>query len=147
MTKKKQFTGRTKARKRAVEVLFEAQIKGRDTYEGLMELASMRSHEAVAQTPIPAYARTIVEGIAIHLDRIDSALANYSQGWDLDRMPGVDLAVLRIGVWEILYNDEVDAPIAIDEAVTLVRALSTDDSPNFVNGLLGRIADLADSLR
>ena len=135
-------TARSKARKRAVDVLFESGQRGLDPVTLLAE----RLVESGTQTALPQYSADIVEGVTAQLGRIDEAIETYAQGWTLDRMPAVDLAVLRVGVWEILCNDEVDDPVAIDEAVELARTLSTDDSPAFVNGLLGRIARLKSTL-
>ena len=95
----------------------------------------------------PAYAREILAGVADHLADIDETIETYSQEWTLGRMPAVDRAIARVAVWEIVWNDDVDAPVAVDEAMTLARMLSTDESPRFMNGLLGRIGDLADTLR
>jgi transcription antitermination protein NusB len=91
---------------------------------------------------MPQYAVEIVEGVLAHRERIDELLSTYSQGWTLDRMPAVDRAVLRIGVWELLYNPEVPPAVAIDEAVELASSLSTDESPAFVNGLLSRLLEV-----
>ncbi len=135
-------SARSKARKRAVDVLFEAGQRGLDP----VTLLADRLVESGTQTALPQYASDIVEGVCANLTRIDEALVTYAQGWTLDRMPAVDLAVLRVATWEILCNDEVDDPVAIDEAVELARSLSTDDSPSFVNGLLGRISRLKSSL-
>jgi len=135
-------TSRSKARKRAVDVLFEAGQRGLDP----VALLADRLVESGTQAPLPQYAVELVEGVCAELSRIDETLVTYAQGWTLERMPAVDLAVLRVGAWEILCNDEVDDPVAIDEAVELVRALSTDDSPSFVNGLLGRISRLKPTL-
>lgn len=88
---------------------------------------------------VPEYAATVVEGVVANRERIDELLATYAQGWTLERMPAVDRAVLRLGAWEVLFNDEVPDAVAIDEAVELARSLSTDDSPGFVNGLLARL--------
>jgi len=88
---------------------------------------------------VPEYAATAVEGVVANRERIDELLATYAQGWTLDRMPAVDRAVLRLGAWELLFNDDVPDAVAIDEAVELARSLSTDDSPGFVNGLLARL--------
>jgi transcription antitermination protein NusB len=88
---------------------------------------------------VPEYAATVVEGVVAHRERIDELLRTYAQGWTLERMPAVDRAVLRLGAWELLFNDEVPDAVAIDEAVELARSLSTDDSPGFVNGLLARL--------
>lgn len=78
---------------------------------------------------------------------MDDAIEDYAQEWTLARMPAVDRAIARIAVWEIVYNDDVDGPVAVDEAMTLARILSTDDSPRYLGGLLGRVVDLADTLR
>jgi len=98
------------------------------------------------EPPVPEYAAVLVRGVAQKRDRIDEVLQTYSTGWTLPRMPNVDREMLRIGTWELLYNDDVPDDVAIDEAVKLVRQLSTDESPTFVNGLLGRIKDLKPTL-
>ncbi|WP_265521268.1 transcription antitermination factor NusB [Oerskovia flava] len=134
---------RTKARKRALDVLFEAEQRHRDPVRLLAERVV---DSGVAQSPLPQYSVEIVEGVVEHGERIDELLETYSQGWTLDRMPAVDRGLLRIGSWEILYNDDVPDAVAVDEAVDLARELSTDDSPSFVNGLLGRILDMKPTL-
>lgn len=137
------MSARSKARRRALDVLFEADQKGRDhDAADLLALLEERKAVTVAQGELPAYAVEIVEGVVAHLEQIDELLSTYSQGWSLDRMPVVDRCVLRLGTWELLYNDDVPDAVAIDEAVKLVSELSTDDSPGFVNGLLGRILEL-----
>ena len=85
--------------------------------------------------------------MADHLAEVDEAIETYAQGWALARMPAVDRAIARVATWEIVWNDDVDAPVAVDEAMTLARMLSTDESPRYLGGLLGRIGDLADTLR
>jgi transcription antitermination protein NusB len=129
---------RSKARKRALDVLFEAEQRQRDP----MTLLAERIAEPGTEAALPQYSVEIVEGVLAERDRIDELLSTHAQGWTLERMPAVDRAVLRIGTWEVLYNDEVPDAVAVDEAVELARALSTDDSPTFINGLLGRIVDL-----
>lgn len=136
------MAARSKARKRALDVLFEAEQRGDDAVTTLAD----RLVEPGAETALPQYAVEIVEGVLAHRDRIDELLETYSHGWTIERMPAVDRAVLRIGVWELLYNDDVPDAVAIDEAVELSRSLSTDESPGFVNGLLGRIFDLKPTL-
>lgn len=131
---------RSKARKRAVDVLFEADQRGTDALE------TLSARHAQADPPIGDYAVELVEGVVAHRERIDELLSTYSQGWTLDRMPGVDLAVLRLGTFELLWRDDVPDAVVINEAVELARLLSTDDSPGFVNGLLGRLLDLKPSL-
>ena len=130
------MAARSKARKRALDVLFEADQRDSDAATLLTD------RETTAQSPIPQYAIDIVKGVLAHQERIDELLATYSQGWTLDRMPAVDRAVLRIGTWELLYNDDVPAAVAIDEAVELASMLSTDQSPSFVNGLLSRLLEV-----
>ena len=131
---------RSKARKRAVDLLFEADQRGLDA------VALVAERLPTAHPPISEYAVTIVEGVAAHRERIDELLATYAQGWTIDRMPGVDRIVLRIGAWELLFNDEVPDAVAIDEAVELARLLSTDESPAFVNGLLARLMEVKPSV-
>jgi N utilization substance protein B len=124
---------RTKARKRALDVLFEADQRGADVLETLGERV------AVGEPPVPDYTVALVEGVVAQRDRIDELLTTYSQGWSLDRMPAVDRAVLRLGTFELLWRDDVPDPVVISEAVGLARQLSTDESPAFVNGVLGAL--------
>jgi N utilization substance protein B len=133
---------RTKARKRALDVLFEADQRGLDP----MTVLARRIAEPGTQAPVPQYSVDLVEGVVEHLERIDEVLATHSHGWSVARMPAVDRALLRVGVWEILYNDEVPDAVAVSEAVTLAEELSTDESPSFVNGLLARIVELKPTL-
>ena len=143
-------TARTKARRRAIEILFEADQRGMLSSEGSEELRSFAQLRAVSSanhTEAPAYTREILDGLCDHLGDVDETIQTYAQGWTLGRMPAVDRAIARVATWEIVYNDEVDAPVAVDEAMTLSRILSTDESPRYLGGLLGRIGDLADTLR
>ncbi|GAB6937754.1 transcription antitermination factor NusB [Isoptericola variabilis] len=133
---------RTKARKRAVDILFEAEQRGLDP----QVLVADRVIEPHTEAAVPQYTVDLVEGVAAHRERIDELLATYSQGWTVERMPAVDRALLRIGTWELLYNDDVPDAVAVDEAVDLAGQLSTDDSPSFVNGLLGRLVDIKPTL-
>ena len=134
---------RTKARRRALDVLFEAEQRGVDPAVLLADrVADPGTHVA----PLPQYAAEMVAGVLAHAERIDELLTSYAQGWTLVRMPAVDRCVLRLGVWEVLWNDDVPDAVAVDEAVAIVSDLSTDESPSFVNGLLGRIADLKPTL-
>ncbi len=136
------MAARSKARKRALDVLYEADQRGVDPTRMLADRVAFSGTEAA----LPAYALEIVQGVIAHLARIDELVATYSHGWTLERMPAVDRAVLRIGTWEILYNPDVPDAVAVSEAVELAHELSTDDSPSFVNGLLGRIAELKETL-
>ena len=131
---------RTRARKRALDILFESELQG-------LKLGATLSHRlATAETPLNEYTVALVEGVIAHSERIDELLSTYSEGWTLDRMPAVDRNVLRIGTYEVLYRDDVPDPVAISEAVAMVRELSTDDSPAFVNGLLARLVEVKPSL-
>jgi transcription antitermination protein NusB len=133
---------RSKARKRALDLLFEAEQRDIDT----LDLLAARVADSGRETSLPQYTVDLVEGVVAHLDRIDELLTTYSHGWTLARMPAVDRNALRLGAWEILWNDEVPDAVAVDEAVELVVDLSTDESPSFVNGLLGRIVQLKPTL-
>ncbi len=135
------MSARSKARKRALDVLFEAELRGSPTLELLAERITMGS------PPVPPYAADLVRGVIVHSARIDELLSEYAQGWTLDRMPAVDRNVLRIGVYELLWAPDVPDNVAISEAVLLAQDLSTDASPAFVNGLLARIAELKPSLQ
>ena len=134
------MAARTKARKRALDILFEAEQRSLDP------LALAGERLASGHVPVPEYSVALVEGVQAHRERIDELLATYSQGWTLDRMPAVDRNLLRIGAFELLWADEVPDAVAIDEAVGLAKDLSTDDSAAFVNGLLGRLMSLKPSL-
>ena len=131
---------RSKARKRALDVLYEAGQRDGDP------LATLRERLALSDPPVPEYAATLVEGVVQHRERIDELLSTYAEQWTLDRMPPVDLAALRIGAYELLWCDDVPDPVAVSEAVALVADLSTDESAGFVNGLLARLLSLKPSL-
>ena len=133
---------RTKARKRALDVLFEAEQRQIDP----IALLAQRITQPGTEAALPQYSVEIVEGVLAQQERIDELLMTHSHGWTLERMPAVDRGLLRIGTWEVLYNDDVPDAVAVDEAVELARSLSTDDSPTFINGLLGRIVDLKPTL-
>ena len=133
---------RTKARKRALDVLFEAEQRRLDPLTLLADRIAQPGTEAA----LPQYSVDLVEGVVAHRDRIDEIIATHSHGWTIERMPAVDRELLRIGAGEILFNDDVPDAVAVDEAVELARDLSTDESPGFVNGLLGRVVDLKPTL-
>ncbi|MDO4664756.1 MAG: transcription antitermination factor NusB [Actinomycetaceae bacterium] len=138
---KKGFSSRTKARRRAVDVLFEADQRGFGTNaEKLRRLADERRTVSTAQTGIPPYAHEIVYGVAKNGARIDDAIAACATNWTLERMPGVDLAILRVGAWEILYNSEIDTPVAIKQALLIAEVIGGDKSPGFINAVLDRLA-------
>jgi N utilization substance protein B len=133
---------RSKARKRAVDVLYEADLRGLDAVTLLAERVGSPD-----VPPVNDYTITLVEGVTAHRSRIDDLIAEHAEGWTLQRMPAVDRAVLRLGLYELLWAADVPDAVAIDEAIELAKGLSTDDSPRFVNGVLGRIAVIADQLR
>jgi N utilization substance protein B len=133
------LSARTKARKRAVDAVFAADLRKISPIELLNETASLAA-DRQNQDEIFGYARQIVDGVIEHHDEIDELLETYAQGWAIDRMPHLDRAILRVASWEILYNDDVPDPVAINEAVELAKELSTDESGGFINGLLSRIS-------
>ena len=106
----------------------------------------LRSRREKTDQIVNPYTLEIVEGVVSHQVAIDEFLETYSQGWTLERMPSVDRIILRIGTWELLYNDDVPDGVAVSEAVALAKTLSTDESPSFINGLLGRLQQLKPSL-
>ena len=137
---KTSMPARRKARKRALDVLFEADLRDRRPSDVLTD------YVARLERALPGhldYAIGLVNGVAAHLDRIDELIGSYAEGWTIDRMPVVDRNLARIAVYELLFVDEIDDAVAITEAVELARQMSTDDSPRFLNGLLGRIAEYA----
>jgi N utilization substance protein B len=127
------MSARSKARKRALDILYAAELRGQDPVEEL--------DAAIADGDAPTndYTADLVRGVAAHRAEIDDLLAGAAKGWTLDRMPAVDRNVLRLGVYEMLHVDDVPDAVAISEAMNLVRDLSTDESPAFVNGVLGSI--------
>jgi N utilization substance protein B len=131
---------RSKARKRALDVLFEAELRG------LPVLGLLAERMSLGEQPTPEYAAEIVRGVTAHRDEIDRLIADNAVDWTLERMPAVDRNVLRIGIWELLWADDVPDGVAISEAVALAQDLSTDASPAFVNGLLAKIKNLKPSL-
>lgn len=136
------MSARSKARKRALDVLYAAEA--RDI--GPIEMLAERLADTDA-TPLGQYAESLVRGVAAHAAEIDDLIAQHSIDWTIDRMPAVDRAVLRIAVFELVFGGDVDAPVAVDEAVELAKMLSTDDSPRFVNGVLAQIMAIAPALR
>ena len=139
------MSARTKSRKRAVDAVFAADIRGKSPLELLDDTLEQNS-ERQNQDVIFAYAKYIVEGVIKHKDEIDAYLEAYSQGWTLDRMPTLDRAIMRVATWEIVYNDDVPDSVAVNEAVEIAKEYSTDDSPAFINGLLNKIASTKTAL-
>ena len=127
------MAARSKARKRAVDVLYEADVRGGD------RLTLLRERIADGNPPVPEHTVRLVEGVAEHSARIDALIDAHASNWSIDRLPDVDRAILRMAVYELLWADDVPDAVVIDEAVELAKALSTDDSPGFINGVLGAI--------
>jgi len=137
-------SARSKARKAALDLLYEAAIRGTNA------LATLTLRDVVEEgpdaRPIRDYTRELVTGISEHYRKIDELITTYAQGWDMDRLPAVDRNILRLGIYEILWGSNIPDAVAIDEALDLARELSTDDSAGFIHGVLGRIASIKDSL-
>ena len=127
------MAARSKARKRALDILFECEVRGTSPGDTLDDRI------VAAEPPVNEYTVTLIRGFVEHQARIDELISTYAQGWSLERMPAVDRNVLRLGVLEILFVDETPDAVAVSEAMNLVRDLSTDESPAFVNGVLGNI--------
>ena len=127
------MAARSKARKRALDILFECEVRG-------LPLGDTLDERVISgQPPVNEYTVRLIRGVIEHQARIDELISTYSQGWSLERMPTVDRNALRLGILEILYVDDVPDAVAVSEALNLVRELSTDESPTFVNGVLGNI--------
>ena len=133
------MSARSKARKRALDILFQADVRGDDVGVTLAAEAKRAAGEPAREASW-LYAREIVDGVIDHREEIDEQITTHSRDWKLERMPAVDRALLRMGVWEVLFNDEVPTAVAIDEAVELAKEFSTDDSGAFVHGVLARVA-------
>ncbi len=136
------MAARTKARKRALDLLFEAEQRGVDAADLLRE----RLAAPVTEAPLSEFTADLVMGLVEHRAQVEELITTYSQGWTLQRMPAVDRAILRLGAYEVLYSTDVPEPVAISEWVGLATELSTDDSPRFVNGLLARLAEVKPTL-
>lgn len=138
--------GRHQARKRAVDLLFEAEARGLTP----AELAESRNALAETDSDVSGlnpYTVTVARGVTEHAAHVDELLSAHLQGWTLERLPAVDRAILRVAIWELLHGEDVPEPVAVDEAVELAKKLSTDDSPAFVNGVLGQIMLVTPQLR
>jgi N utilization substance protein B len=127
------MAARSKARKRAVDVLYESDARG------VPATTTLAERLALADPPVNEYTVELIEGLDANRERVDEILTGYAEGWTVERMPGVDRAVLRLGVYELLWRPDVPEAVVIDEAVELAKTLSTDESPRFVNGVLARV--------
>lgn len=140
------MAARNTARKRAFQILFEADQRGADVVTVLADWVR-HSRADTRQPPVSEFTMELVEGYAQHARHIDELISQYAVGWTLDRMPVVDRNILRLGAYELIWVDATPDAVVIDESVQLAKEFSTDDSPSFVNGLLGRFKDLKPSLR
>lgn len=138
------MSARSKARKQALDLLFEADIRGTNALETL----NLRdaSDEGPDSRPIRDYTRCLITGVGENTRKIDELITTYAQGWDMDRLPNVDRNILRLGIYEILWAADIPDSVAIDEALSLAKELSTDESSGFIHGVLGRISSLKENL-
>jgi N utilization substance protein B len=137
-------SARSKARKQALDLLYETDIRGTNLLETLV--ARDIPADGPDARPIREYTRELVNGVSDNRRKIDELITTYAQGWDMDRMPPIDRNILRIAIFEILWAAEIDNQVACDEAVELAKSLSTDESSSYINGVLGRIIKLKDSI-
>jgi N utilization substance protein B len=146
VTERKYEKGRHQARKRAVDLLFEAEARGLSAAE-VAESRTSIAETNLDVTPLNPYTVTVARGVTDNAAHIDDLISAHLQGWTLDRLPAVDRAILRVAVWELLHANDVPEPVAVDEAVELAKQLSTDDSPGFVNGVLGQVMLVTPQIR
>ena len=138
------MSSRSKARKQALDLLYETDIRGTNLLETLIERDIPA--EGPDARPIREYTRELVNGVSENRRKIDELITTYAQGWDMDRLPAVDRNILRLGIYEILWSSSVPTSVAIDEALDLARELSSDDSSKYIHGVLGRIASIKDTI-
>ena len=138
------MSARSKARKQALDLLYETDIRGTNLVETLN--ARDVAADGPDARPIREYTRELVSGVSENRRKIDELITTYAQGWDMDRLPAVDRNILRLGIYEILWSTNVPTSVAIDEALELARELSSDDSSKYIHGVLGRIASIKDTI-
>ena len=138
------MSARSKARKQALDLLYETDIRGTNLVDTLN--ARDIPAEGPDARPIREYTRELVGGVSDNRRKIDELITTYAQGWDMDRLPAVDRNILRLGIYEILWSTNVPTSVAIDEALDLARELSSDDSSKYIHGVLGRIASIKDTI-
>lgn len=138
------MSARSKARKQALDILFESDIRGSVALDILVSRDVIE--EGPDARPIREYTREIINGVSDHRRKIDELIATYAQGWDMDRLPAVDRSILRIGIYEIIWANSLPDAVAIDEALTLAKELSTDESAGYIHGVLGKIASIKESI-
>ena len=138
------MSARSKARKQALDLLYESDIRGSDALQ-ILESRDVPDEGPDAR-PIREFTRELIMGTVENRRKIDELIITYAQGWDMDRLPAVDRNILRLGIFEILWSTNVPVSVAIDEALNLARELSSDESSKYIHGVLGRIASLKDSI-
>ena len=138
------MSARSKARKQALDLLYETDIRGTNLVETLA--ARDIPAEGPDARPIREYTKELVNGVSDNRRKIDELITTYAQGWDMDRLPSVDRNILRLGIYEILWSTDVPMSVAIDEALVLAKELSSDDSSKYIHGVLGRIASIKDTI-
>jgi transcription antitermination protein NusB len=138
--------GRHQARKRAVDLLFEAEAR-RLTPGEVVDVRTALAESNPDVAPLHPYTVAVARGVSENSAHIDDLITSHLQGWTLDRLPAVDRAILRVAVWELLHADDVPEPVAVDEAVELAKELSTDESPGFINGVLGQVMLVTPQIR
>ena len=138
------MSARSKARKQALDLLYETDIRGTNLVETLV--ARDIPAEGPDARPIREYTKELVNGVSDNRRKIDELITTYAQGWDMDRLPAVDRNILRLGIYEILWSTDVPMSVAIDEALMLAKELSSDDSSKYIHGVLGRIASIKDTI-
>jgi N utilization substance protein B len=137
-------SARSKARKQALDLLYETDIRGTNLVETL--ISRDVPDDGPDARPIRDYTKELVNGVSTNRRKIDELITTYAQGWDMDRLPAVDRNILRLGIYEILWSSDVPTSVAIDESLTLAKELSSDDSSKYIHGVLGRIASLKDTI-
>ena len=138
------MSARSKARKQALDLLYETDIRGTNLVETLV--ARDIPAEGPDARPIREYTKELVNGVSDNRRKIDELITTYAQGWDMDRLAAVDRNILRLGIYEILWSTDVPMSVAIDEALVLAKELSSDDSSKYIHGVLGRIASIKDTI-
>ena len=138
------MSARSKARKQALDLLYETDIRGTDLVKTLEERDIPA--DGPDARPIREFTRELVNGVYDNRRKIDELITTYAQGWDMDRLPAVDRNILRLGIYEILWSNSVPTSVAIDEALDLAKELSSDDSSKYIHGVLGRIASIKDTI-
>ena len=138
------MSARSKARKQSLDLLYESDIRGKSS----LDLLALRgvADEGPDARPIRDYTKVLVTGVDAHKRKIDELISTYAQGWDMDRLPAVDRNILRLGIYELLWQEDVPDGVAIDEALALAKELSTDESSGYIHGVLGRIASIRGDL-